>query len=307
MMTACSVQGHVRLMQGRPRAGREWIERALPSIEAIESTSDPGFVTNPPVMLLGLLALHLVHLGLVKQARACMDRAHDRARAIGQPMSRLVATWQDALMEVRLGNADRVAVLADQMRSLVDEFDLAQGRTACEWFAGWAEARKGRPVEGYRRIREAHDANVRLGMICGGSENMGYATEALLLAGDVEGARRQVEEALRFASDHRERVYLPQLFLLEAAIARARRDSNAAQPSLRRAVDEARDQESPWLETLALADLCDTKGATKEDRRRLSELADGLPEAAGTPLLKRVRELVVESSHDFDAGTHLSM
>ena len=33
MMTACSVQGHVHLMQGRPRAGREWIERALPSID----------------------------------------------------------------------------------------------------------------------------------------------------------------------------------------------------------------------------------------------------------------------------------
>lgn len=296
MMTACSVQGHVRLMQGRPRAGREWIERALPSIEAIESIPAPGFVTDPPVMLLGLLALHLLHLGLAKQARACMDRAHDRARAIAQPMSRLVVIWQDALMEVRLGNTDRVAVLADQMRALVDEFDLAQGRTACEWFAGWAEARKGRPVEGYRRIREGHDANVRLGMICGGSENMAYATEALLLAGDVEGAGRQVEEALRFASDHHERVYLPQLFLLEAAIARARRDSNAAEQSLRRAVEEARDQESPWLETLALVDMCEAKVATKEEWRRLSALADGLPEAAGTPLLKRARELVAATS-----------
>jgi DNA-binding winged helix-turn-helix (wHTH) protein len=296
MMTACSVQGHVHLMQGRPRAGREWIERALPSIEAIEAMPPLGFVTDPPVMLLGLLALHLLHLGLVTQAQVCMRRAHDRARAIRQPMSRLVAIWHNALIEVRLGNPDRVAVLAEQMRVLVEEFDLAQGRPACEWFAGWVEARKGKPAEGYRRIREGYEANVRLGMICGGSENLAYATEALLLAGDVEGAERQVQEALRFASDHHERVYLPQLFLLEAAIARAHRDSSAAEQSLRRALDEAREQESPWLEALSLADLCETKVATKEDRRRLSALADGLPGAAGTPLLKRARELVAATS-----------
>jgi DNA-binding winged helix-turn-helix (wHTH) protein/Tfp pilus assembly protein PilF len=296
MMTACSVQGHVHLMQGRPLAGRELIERALPSMEAIESMPALGFVTDPPVMLLGLLALHLLHLGLVKQSQVCMQRAHDRARAIRQPMSRLVAIWHNALIEVRLANPDRIALLADQMRVLVDEFDLAQGRPACEWFAGWVEARKGKPVEGYRRIREGYEANVRLGMICGGSENLAYATEALLLAGDMEGAERHVEEALRFASDHHERVYLPQLFLLEAAIARARRDSNAAGQSMRRAVHEARDQGSPWLETISLAELCETKVATKEDRSRLSALVDALPEAAETPLLKRARELVAATS-----------
>jgi DNA-binding winged helix-turn-helix (wHTH) protein len=296
MMTACSVQGHVRLMQGRPRAGLEWIERALPSIEANKSAANLGFVADPPVMLLGMMALHLLHLGLLNQARACMERAHARARAIAQPMSRLVAIWHDCLMEVRLANADRVAVLAEQMRALVDEFDLAQGRPACEWFAGWAEARRGSAVEGYRRIRQGHEANVRLGMTCGGSENLAYAAEALLLSGDVQGASGQVEEALRFASEHHERVYLPQLFLLEAAIARTRRDSDAAEQAARRAIDEARDQEASWLETLALVDLCETKAATKEDRRRLLALADSLPEAAGTSLLKRARELVPATS-----------
>jgi tetratricopeptide (TPR) repeat protein len=298
MMTACSVQGQARLMQGRPHLGREWIERTLPSIKAVESMPAPGFVTDPPVILLGLLALHLLHLGLLKQARARMEQAHDRARAIKQPMSRMVAIWHNALMEVRLGDAERVAALAGQMQLLVDEFDLAQGRTACEWFAGWAEARTGEPLEGYRRIREAHDANVRIGMISGGSENMAYAAEALLLAGDVEGASRQVEEALQFASEHHERVYLPQLFLLEAAVARARRDTSAAKQSLFRAWDEARDQESPWLETLVLVDMCEAKVATKEHRRRLAVLADELPEAAATPLLKRARELVAATSRE---------
>ena len=104
-------------------------------------------------------------------------------------MTRLVAAWQEALLEVRLGSADRVAALADEMQALVDEFSLAHGQTACQWFRGWAEARKGRPHEGHRLIREAYEHNTRLGMRAGASEVLGYAAEALLLAGDVEGAQ----------------------------------------------------------------------------------------------------------------------
>ena len=137
-------------------------------------------------------------------------------------MARLVAIWFDALFEVRLGNAERVAALADEMHALVDRFALAQGRTACRWFRGWADARMGEPRDGYRRIREAYEDNARLGMLAGASENWGYAAEALVLAGDWDAAGHELEEALQFADAHGERVYLPQLFLLEAAIARAR-------------------------------------------------------------------------------------
>ena len=57
---------------------------------------------------------------------------------------------------------------------------------------------------------------------------MGYAVEALVLAGDWDAAQHELDEVFRFADEHGERVYLPQLFLLEAAIARARGDSAAA-------------------------------------------------------------------------------
>ena len=55
---------------------------------------------------------HSLHLGLVEQARACVQRAYARARDRGWPMARLVAIWHGALLEVRLGNAERVAALA---------------------------------------------------------------------------------------------------------------------------------------------------------------------------------------------------
>lgn len=58
-------------------------------------------------------------------------------------------------------------------------------------------------------------------MRAGASEVLGYAAEALLLAGDVDGAQAQLREALQIADELGEGVYLPQLLLLQAAIARA--------------------------------------------------------------------------------------
>src|SRR5262249_29503964 len=157
-------------LQGRSPVARTWTERGLALAEPLDLAPGETFVADPQVTLLGLLGPPLLHLGLVEQARARLQQAHARARRVGHPMGRLVAIWFDALVEVRLGNAERVAVLADEMRALVDEFALAQGRTACQWFRGWADARLGQPRESYRRIREAYEENARLGMLAGGSE-----------------------------------------------------------------------------------------------------------------------------------------
>jgi DNA-binding winged helix-turn-helix (wHTH) protein/tetratricopeptide (TPR) repeat protein len=289
LLAACTVQGEVQMLRGRPRIAREWIEQGLAAKESLAAPAEQSFVADPRVTLLGLLAIQLLHLGWVETARARLREAHARARQLGQPMARMVAIWFDAMFEVRLGNAERVAALADEMRALVDEFALAQGRTASRWFRGWANARMGEPREGYRWIREGYEENTRLGMLAGASETLGYAAEALMLAGDWDAAQHQLEEALQIANAYGERVYLPQLFLIEAAIARARGESAVAEAAVRRAVAEARAQEAPWLELMALLELCERDGATTEDRQALAALADRLPEAVGTTAFTKAR------------------
>jgi hypothetical protein len=204
----------------------------------------------------------------------------------------MVAIWCDALMEVRLGNSLRVSRLADDLRALVEESDLGHGRAAWRWFRGWADARTGNPREGFRLIREAYEDNTRLGMLAGGSETLGYAVEALLLADDLDAAQRQVEEALRIADDRHERVYLPQLLVLQARIARARAQPATALASVRSAIDEARAQKAAWLELLALVELCEHAGAKAKDRQALAALVDRLPEAADTDAVTRARALI---------------
>jgi tetratricopeptide (TPR) repeat protein len=159
----------------------------------------------------------------------------------------------------------------------VDEFVLAHGQTACRWFRAWADARLGKPRDAYRAIREAYEDNARLGMLAGASEVLGYAAEALLLARDFETARKQLIEALEFADKLGERVYLTQLHLLDARIADALGERDRARHSIGKAIAEARAQEAPWLEMLALSQLCERPEAGAADREALRANATALP------------------------------
>ena len=250
LCTACMLQGQVLHFQGRPGSARTWLEQGLGFAETLEVAAGE-YLVDPQAALLGSLAIPLVHLGFVDEARACVQRAHSRTRERGFPMGRLVAIWHGALLEVRLGNAERVGELADEMRTLVDQFALAHGETACRWFRAWADARLGNPRDAYRAIREAYEDNVRLGMLAGSSEVLGYAAEALLLAHDFQAARTQLAEALDYAGKLGERVYLTQLHLLDARVAEALGEPDRARESHTRAIAEAKSQEAPWLEALA--------------------------------------------------------
>jgi tetratricopeptide (TPR) repeat protein len=292
MLAACIVQAEVHHLQGRTQTTRRWLERALAIAEPLDIGANNIFAADPQVMLHGMLAIELLRSGLVAQARVHLQQARVRAQALRQPMTWLVAAWQEVLIEVRMGNHVRVAALADDMQALVDEHSLALGRTACRWWHGWADARSGSPSDGYRRIREAYEEHTGLGMRSGASEVLGYAAEALLLAGDYNAAQVELQEAIRVGEELGERVYLPQLLLLEAAIARAQGQHDAGSVAVRRAVEEARAQEAPWLELLALVELCEHHEATTEDRQTLSTLIDRLPETAGTELAKRAHSLL---------------
>jgi hypothetical protein len=145
---------------------------------------------------------------------------------------------------------------------------------------GWVLARTGDPHGGFQLIREAYEEDSHLGMRAGGSELLGYAAEALLRAGEWRAAQQQLDEALDIVVTLGERVYLPQLLLIEAAISEARGDAAAAHASLRRALAEARAQGAPWLEHMALRALCERGNPTNADRRALAKLTRQFPEIA---------------------------
>jgi DNA-binding winged helix-turn-helix (wHTH) protein/tetratricopeptide (TPR) repeat protein len=292
MLAACIVQAEVHHLQGHTSTTREWIERGLALAASLDAPAKAILASDPQVTLTGLLALEDLRCGLVETGRAGLERTHQRARESRQPMARLVATWQEALFEVRLGNAQRVATLADEIDAVVEDNSIALGRTACRWWRGWAMARRGAALEGYRLIRQAYDEHVGLGMRAGASEVLGYAAEALLLGGDLPGAQAQLDEALWLAKELDEHVYLPQLFCLQAALDRALGRHDAGESWLRRAIQEARAQPAPWFEILALVELCEHYGAAAQDRLQLRTLLEELPQTEGTAAAAKARRLL---------------
>ncbi|PKO31311.1 MAG: transcriptional regulator [Betaproteobacteria bacterium HGW-Betaproteobacteria-7] len=294
-LAACTVKGQVLMMQGHHRAAREALERALPAFERASAANERsfiGFIADPQVTVLAMLSLPLAQLGLFNLARERLQQAYTRARHLAQPMALMVTIWFDALCGIRSGDATRVGVLAGEMQSLVDEFSLAQGKAACRWFQGWADAHFGKPQEGFCQIREAYEDNRALGMISGGSETLGYAAEALLLQGDWEGAQEQLEQAFEIVNTYGEGIFLPQLLLVQAEIEGSRGDLAAAEAAIRRAVIEAGAQDASWQELLALTELCERAIPTADDRRALAELVDQFGETGDTSQLERARRLL---------------
>ncbi len=182
MLVACFLHGEAHHLQGRTQAARSWMERGLAIAETLDLAADQVFAADPQVTLLGMLAIDLVRCGLVQQGRALVQRAHARAAELRQPMTRLVAVWQEALLEVRVGSPERVAALVDEMQALVDESSLAHGQTACQWFRGWARGAQGPAARGPsadpRGLRTQHPARharrrQRGARLCGGSAAAG--------------------------------------------------------------------------------------------------------------------------------------
>ena len=97
--------------------------------EALDASTAPAvFAADPAVITLGLLALELLHLGFVDQGRARMRAASARALALREPAPQMAALWLEAMFEQRVGNAERVADLAERLLALVEEYALPDGR-----------------------------------------------------------------------------------------------------------------------------------------------------------------------------------
>ena len=185
------------------------------------------------------LCLPLVSMGYAADARAQMAAALAHADAIAQPMAQMLAHWCACMVEIRLGQPERVQHLAEALQGIVTRRGVGQGQGPALWYAGWAKARLGDPEEGHRRILEGLERHERFGMHAGCPQVLSYAAEARTLVGDWDGAARHVDEGLALARHMGETVAIADLLLKRASVALGRDDPEAARAALREAAAEA--------------------------------------------------------------------
>ena len=82
-------------------------------------------------------------------------------------------------------------------------------------------------------------------MVSGGSEVLGYAVEALLLAKDWDGAQAHLDKARELGQRYGERILFMYHHLLQARIEIGRGNFIAARRAIENGLVEARSQQSP--------------------------------------------------------------
>jgi DNA-binding winged helix-turn-helix (wHTH) protein len=290
-VAACDLLGQIMKLEGPPGEAIAVLERGILAAAAVdEQTLQSAFVLDPLVNMRAALAISLLLGGHEPQAKVQSELALARATALKQPMARMIATWLAMLCEVRRGARDQVAAMAAQLSTVTDEGALANGEGPSQWFLGLVRAWSGAPMEGHAQIARAYQYHAKVGKWVGAAEVLGYAGEALILAGDWPRAAQQVDEALLLATRMHDNSYRTQLLLLKRRVALAQGIREDADDAARQALAEARRQRSPWLEMTVLVDVCEAPNAGPDDIEALRAVVAGLGKSSA-PLMARALAL----------------
>jgi tetratricopeptide (TPR) repeat protein len=296
LVAACCLLGVIHTMRADYAEARRYLEHGVQVCEGMgDKVPMTAFIADPIVILRVNLAIPLMHLGYIDQARAQMDQALMCARQRGELMARTVALWCAAMFEMRMQRPERVADHAQALRKLVDDHSIGQAQGPSRWISGWAEAYLGSPKEGLRLIMEGYEFNRGAGMVSGGSEVLGYAVEALLLAKDWDGAQAQLDKARELGQRFGERILFLYHHLLQSRIDLGRGDVAAARLSLEQGIALAREQGSLWMEIRLLGLMCELPDVNAQDLAALKDVYGRLPEGFSTAVVSRVRELLQRS------------
>jgi DNA-binding winged helix-turn-helix (wHTH) protein/tetratricopeptide (TPR) repeat protein len=279
--------------RGECRVSTEWWKKAIAICESITDRSGfQAFIVDPEAGIRANAVRTLYERGLFDQAREQSARAVAIGDALGQPLAQSLARWRAGMLEVRLGNPQKVIEHAAAIEIIVARTTVGQADGPSRYLRGWAMAQQGNPHEGLVKIRDGLARHLKIGMQASSTEVMGYAAEALLLAEDWHGAEKELAAAFARARELEEQVYVPVLLMLQARLSQGRGDSAAAYKWLTEAVQLARKQEAPGFELKAACALVEHPASTQSDRSALAELFASLTEGHDIPDMRRARQLL---------------
>jgi DNA-binding winged helix-turn-helix (wHTH) protein/tetratricopeptide (TPR) repeat protein len=273
---AASARGECKL------ATECWLQ-AIQYCEAITDRSGfQTFIVDPETGIRANAVRTLFERGLFDQAREQSAKAVAMAEALGQPLAQSLARWRAGMLEVRLGNPDKVIEHALAVERIVLKTCVAQGDGPSRYLRGWALAQQGDPIAGLALIRDGLERHLRIGMISSCTEVMGYAAEALVIAGDWDAANQELAQAFARAREIDEHFYVPMLLMIQSRVAKGQGDAAAAYQWLREARRTAREQHASGFELKAAIALVEHPQSSGEDRQALATLLATLVEGHDT-------------------------
>jgi DNA-binding winged helix-turn-helix (wHTH) protein/tetratricopeptide (TPR) repeat protein len=295
-VTGRNMHGVIYAQEGRLVASRDWLHKGLALCERFgESPPVALFLIDPEASMRSNLAPLLLNLGHADRARIEAARAIERGERTGDPFARVLSLWCACLLYARLSLVEDVAKYSTALGRVVAETGVRQGAGPSLWFRGWVEARRLAPRRGLALILEGYAQHESLGMYAGCTEVLGYAAEAALLDDQHDAAQRHIDDALALSARIGEQGMLCDLLLLQARIAAARGEGDAARAWRERALAAARAEDALGWEINALVANAEDPERTPADLAALAAAFARLTEGFDTFVAARARVLLAEA------------
>jgi TOMM system kinase/cyclase fusion protein len=244
-LAALTAHGTAIMMRGRIAEARRAFEDALSLYDPIAHAGLAVlFGQDAGAMCASFLTWVHAHDTDRSRGETRAAEAMEMCDALGQPSTRafvetVLATWR--CLRGDFADAERHAEVA--LRLAADQ-GMPHWHAQAQITRGWAIAGLGRAAEGAAITRAGINALTGIGSKAGMTFYWGALAEAELAAGRVDQATTALEEAVRYMALSGERIHQAGLALIEAKIAVAAGQRDAADDALARALAVAYQQDA---------------------------------------------------------------
>ncbi len=293
----CRLAGGTCFWAGEFIAARDYLERGLLGYDPQHRASYAELtVDDPHMVLLGYLALTLLHLGYLDQARAKWEAALAEARLLSKPFTLAFALTFATISEAIVYGPSAALLHADEWVSLTDTQGIAILWGFAMILQGWCLTMLGQPEKGLTQLTRGLAAERAQGPLtlpaC-----LTFLADAYRRVQQPQNGLPQLVEAKRVTDETQNRFYEAEMQRVRGELFLLMHDHGAAEASFRRAINVGRQQSAKLWELRAsnsLARLWRDQGKRTEARDLLAPIYGWFTEGFDTPDLKEAKALLDE-------------
>jgi predicted ATPase len=290
--------GRTLMFAGRFASSRSHLEEALALYDPTYHSAlvhQVGF--HPQAVPQAYLGIVLFCLGFPDRALVPSGAAIAEARRLAHPPSVAASLNMGARLLSLAGDEAALGEWADQLVNVASEQGFAHWRAEGTIYRGWVTVKKGDVTEGISLLRGSSATYRATGAEMWTPHHAALLATAYEIAGQVDDAASQLDEALQIVERTGERWLEAELYRLKGQLVLRQGDFEATEELYRKALSIAREQEAKLWElrtAVSLARLWRDQGRRAEARELLVSIYGWFTEGFDTPDLKQAKALLDE-------------
>jgi predicted ATPase len=290
--------GRNLMFVGRFASSRSHIEEALALYDPIPQRSLVHQIGNHPhVSSQAYLGIVLFCLGFPDQALAQSNAAIAEARRLAHSSSLALSFALGAVLLSLVGDDPALDERADQVVAVATEQGYSQWRAMGTIYRGWVKVKNGDVTQGISLLRNGSTAHHVTGAETWVPRNFALLARAYEIAGKIEDAMTQLDDALQIVEKTGVRWFAAELNRQKGQLLLRQGHSEAAEQLYRKARSIAVEQEAKLWElraAVSLARLRRDQGRHAEAHGLLAPVYGWFTEGFDTADLKEAKALLDE-------------